>query len=172
LGALALPAKLTEELDRLPPLSKLDYYLNSHTASHIDRGCRETECVSEVLKLRDHIVHPKLISGSIAGVEGDRYVDYGVKEVLGIALDNREWSHEDGMKVANAVTNFLRVFFLDWCGHTKGNITRLLVCRERDLLRRELAMWVQMPDAEVQLIQKWLPAALTFVDLRPSQNDA
>jgi hypothetical protein len=60
LGSLSLPKRLLEELDRLPVLPKLDYYLFARTSKHIDRGCREVEQAVDVLKLRDHIVHPKL----------------------------------------------------------------------------------------------------------------
>jgi hypothetical protein len=171
LGSLSLPTRLLEELDRLPALSKLDYYLFSRTSKHIDRGCRETELAADVLKLRDHIVHPKLKPGSIAGVGEEQYVDYGATKALGIALDNREWTHEDGMKVAEAATAFLSLYFLDWCGHDKGNATRVLVCRERDILQRDLAMWVTMGQAECDLMQKWLPATLSFMDLRPSERE-
>ncbi|NMF91000.1 hypothetical protein [Aromatoleum petrolei] len=171
IGSLALPTRLLEELDKLPALSKLDYYLFSRTNKHIDRGCRETELAADVLKLRDHIVHPKLKPGSLAGVGEEQYVDYGATKALGIALDNREWTHEDGKKVADAATAFLSLYFLDWCGHDKGNATRVLVCRERDILQRELAMWVTMRRAERDLIQKWLPATLSFMDLRPSERE-
>jgi hypothetical protein len=172
LGSLALPTRLLEELDRLPSLSKLDYYLFARTSKHIDRGCREAELAGDVLKLRDHIVHPKLKPGSIAGSGDERFVDYGATKALKIALDNREWTHEDGMKVAKAATEFLCLYFLDLCGHDKGNATRVLVCRERDILHRELAMWVQMLRAECDLIQKWLPAVLAFMDLRPIEREA
>jgi len=172
LGSLALPKRLLEELDRLPALSKLDYYLFSRTSKHIDRGCRETELAGDVLKLRDHIVHPKLKLGSIAGVGEEQYVDYGATKALGIALDNREWTYQDGMKVAHTASAFLRLYFLDWCGHDKGNATRVLVCRERKILQREQAMWVQMRRAELDLIQKWLPVTLSFMDLRRTEREA
>ena len=113
-------------------------------------------------------MHPKLKPGSIAGLGEEQYVDYGATKALGIALDNREWTHQDGVTVADAVTAFLHLYFLDWCGHDKGNATRVLVSRERDTLQRDLAMWVQMRGAERDLIQKWLPATLSFMDLRPS----
>jgi hypothetical protein len=64
---LALPLKLLDEIDRLPVISKLGYYLFTKTGTHIDRGCREVQLVGEVLKLRDHIVHPKPKSGSASG---------------------------------------------------------------------------------------------------------
>lgn len=171
LGSLSLPKRLLEELDRLPVLPKLDYYLFARTSKHIDRGCREVEQAVDVLKLRDHIVHPKLKPGSINEDQGEQYVDYGTTKALGIALDNRTWTHEDGLKVAEAATSFLSLYFLDWCGHDKGNATRVLVCRERDILQRDLAMWVTMRQAECDLIQKWLPAALSFMDLRPSERE-
>jgi len=171
LGSLPITTRLLDELDRLPTLSKLDYYLFSRTSKHIDRSCRETELAGDVLKLRDHIVHPKLKPGFFARDGEELYADYGTTKALGIALDNREWTHQDGMKVADAATAFLRLYFLDWCGHDKGNATRVLVCRERDILQQEQAMWVQMRRAEYDLIQKWLPEILDFMDLRPSEHE-
>jgi hypothetical protein len=172
LGSLALPAKLLDELDRLPALSKLDYYLFARTSKHIERGRRETDLAGDVLKLRDHIVHPKLKPGSIAGTGQEPYVDYGATKALGIALDNREWTHQDGSKVATAATEFLHLYFLDWCGHDIGNATRVLVCREKEILHKELAMWVQMRKSEHDLIKKWLPTTLSFMDLRSNEREA
>ena len=112
LFSLALPSKLIDELDKLPPLAKLDYYLFSVATKHINRGCRESELVAEILRLRDHMVHPKPKSGSQKEIDGDQYVDYGTTKVLCIPFDNREWNHELGKQIASAVICFLKRFFL------------------------------------------------------------
>lgn len=170
LFSLALPTRLLEELDKLPVLAKLDYYLFCRTGKHVDRGCREVELAADTLRLRDHIVHPKPKPGSNAGVSDNQYVDYGATKGLGIALDNRDWNHNDGRKVSNAVVRFLKKFFHEWCGHEKGRVTCLLVMRERDLIHRELQAWVTICAPELKIIEKWLPELLDIMDLRAVQH--
>lgn len=170
LGSLGLPARLLDELDRLPTLAKLDYYLFSRCGEHIDRGCRETELAQDVLKLRDHLVHPKLKKGVVTESSKEHHVDYGQTKALAIPLDSRTWTQQQGIKVANSVIEFLRVFFLQWCAQGKGDVTRLLACRERDLLDHEVAMWVTLGPEHHRVVQKWLPNVLSFLDLRPSNN--
>ncbi len=170
--SLALPAKLTDELDKLPPLAKLDYYLFSVATKHIDRGCRETELAADVLKLRDHVVHPKPKPGALAEVDGEEYVDYGATKALAIPLDNRVWSHETASKVSTVVVCFFKRFFLEWCALDKGRITTLLVTREKVFLQRESSSWVVIPVADHNLLIKWIPDILEVLDLRAKGKNA
>lgn len=172
LFSLALPARLLDELDRLPALGKLDYYLFARKGAHIDRGCRETELAADVLKLRDYIAHPKPRPWALSGPPEQRYVDYGATKALALDLDNREWDHDDGTKVAHAVVRFLRRFFLEWCGHVKAQVTVLLLFHEQDLVQKEMAGWVTMQPMELELIEKWTPELLEFMDLRVEGRDA
>ena len=172
LFSLTLPARLLEELDKLSPIAKFDYYLFSRSGKHVDRGCRETELAADVLKLRDHIVHPKPKPGLIAGDGTHQYVDYGETKSLAIPLDSREWTHEDGRKVAEAATGFLSSFFLTWCGQHKGQVTCLLTAREPIVIRHAPPAWVYIAESELQLVKRWLPELLEFMDLRAPQADA
>lgn len=172
LFSLALPGRLLDELDRLPALGKLDYYLFARKGTHIDRGCRETELAADVLRLRDYIAHPRPRPGTLSGPPEEQFVDYGATKALTLALDNREWDHHDGAKVALAVVQFLRRFFLEWCGHSSGQVTGLLVFHEQDLVQKEIAGWVTMCPMELELIEKWVPELLEFMDLRPGGRDA
>lgn len=172
LFSLALPGRLLDELDRLPALGKLDYYLFSRKGIHIDRGCRETELASEVLKLRDHIAHPRPRPGTLVGSPEQQFIDYGSTKALALDFDNREWDHDDGKRVAAAAVRFLERFFIEWCGHSKGQVTGLLVFHEQDLVQREVAGWVTMRPRELELITKWIPELLHFMDLRPAERDA
>ncbi|KMQ74067.1 hypothetical protein [Marinobacter subterrani] len=172
LTTLALPSKLLNEIDRLPVLSKLDYFLFANTGAHIDRGCREVQLVSEVLKLRDHIVHPKPKPGNYVSDDRGERVDYGSSSSMDIAFDSRDWDHKDGAKVAHAVTQFLELFFLNWCRLEKGHITRMLGCREKGLLSTDQVMWVQVSGPIYGLILKWLPSLLAFMDVRSGGDKA
>lgn len=169
LFSLALPNKLLEELDKLPALSKLDYYLFATATKHIDRGCRETELAADVIKLRDHVVHPKPKSGRLIQDEEAPYVDYGTTKALGIPFDVREWDHAAAQKIAKAVSSFLRKYFLEWCGLSKSRITTLLVVREKVLIQGDTQSFANMPPVEHAAIEKWLPDILAILDLRSNE---
>ena len=166
LFSLGLPGKLLEELDKLPALSKLDYYLFATKNAHIDRGSREVELAADVIRLRDHVVHPKPKSGKLAGEGGERFVDYGSTKALGIPFDVLEWDHAAAEKVSSAVLAFLKKFFLEWCGLSKGRVTTLLIVREKALIQGDIQSYVHMPAAEHTILRNRLPGALAFLDLR------
>ncbi len=168
--SLALPNKLLEELDKLPALSKLDYYLFASARKHIDRGCRETELAADAIKLRDHVVHPKPKSGHLVQGTETPYVDYGTTKSLGIPFDVLEWDHAAAHKIGEAVFGFLRKYFLDWCALSKSRITTLLVVREKAMIQGDTQSWAAMPALEHALVKKWLPSALEILDLRPNEG--
>ena len=169
LFSLGLPAKLQDELDKLPAISKLDYYLFSKTGKHINRGCRETELAADIIKLRDHVVHPKPKPGKL--VEGTEapYVDYGTTKALGIPFDVLEWDHVAAHKVGSAVVGFLEKYFVEWCALSKNRVTTLLIVREKALIQGDTESWAVMPEVEHSAIQKWIPSLLEFLDLRPNR---
>jgi len=169
LHALPLPSKLAEDLDRLPALAKLDFYLFAATAKQIDRACRETQLVAEVLKLRDQIAHPKPKRGQIAGESLEGRADYGATKELKVPYDTREWTPATAQLVSNAVFAFLKKFFLDWCQHSKGHVTTILVAREERMIREKVETFVQMPAEDIRLIRAQNPEVLTFLDLRGTE---
>ena len=168
LFSLGLPAKLQDELDKLPAISKLDYYLFSKTGRHIDRGCRETELAADIVKLRDHVVHPKPKSGKLVEGIDTHYVDYGTTKALGIPLDVLEWDHVAAHKVAAAAIGFLEKYFIEWCALSKNRVTTLLVVREKAMIQGDTQSWAVMPEVEHAAIQRWIPGLLNFLDLRPN----
>ena len=110
--ALALPGKLAEEIDRLPTFAKLDYFLFAVAARHIDRTCRESELAAEVLKIRNHIVHPKPKGGVLVGDLFSGYVDYGTTNATRIPLDTRQWSVSIALPLVQSVFAFAKKYFL------------------------------------------------------------
>lgn len=172
LFSLDLPSKLLEELDKLPPLSKLDYYLFSLASKHIDRGCRAVELAADILKLRDHLVHPKPKKGNLVSKGEQQTVCYGKTKCMNIPLDTREWNTQIAASIAGAVADFLRLFFLEWCGFGKSNVTSLLMLREKALIRKEISSWVVVPDEDIALLWKWVPQFLEVFDIRAKSDSA
>lgn len=170
--ALDLPRKLQDELDRLPTLSKLDYFLFATTGKHIDRGCKEAELAGEVLRLRDHVVHPKPRSGILKTQGESQVVDYGVTAALSIPFDTREWDFNTAQLVANVVLNFAKKFFLEWCGKDVGQVTNLLGTFEKSLITAGVRCWLVCPKSDVELINRILPSLFDIIDIRPHGADA
>jgi len=172
--SLALPSKLAEEMDRLPTLPKLDYFLFASEAMHIDRGCRESELAAEAMRLRDHIVHPKPRSGEVVAIddEGQPDVHYGATKASAIPFDTRQWSVSIAIPLVQAVFAFIKKFFLEWCKLDRGRITTILICREKDFVQCDMDTCVSVPPDELALLKNRFPEVLDFLDLRePSEFD-
>jgi hypothetical protein len=170
--SLALPSRVAEELDRLPTMAKLDYYLFAKTTQHIDRGCRETELAAEVLKLRDHLVHPKPNGGKIAGEPPMQYVDYGSTNSLKVPYDTRLWTPVISENIAKSVTSFGAKYFIDWCRMDKGQITSILLAHEKQIIQGSIPTWVRVDTNDFSLIARYLPESLKFLDIRDRDTDA
>ena len=171
LFSLKLPTKLIEELDKLPPLAKLDYFLFIHTKNHIDRSRHQTELLVGVLKLRDQIVHPKPNSGKLSLKSINEQIDYGVSKALKIPLDTREWTLVTAVLIKNIVFKFLINFFKVSCSFDIGRVTTILGMREKKLFHEQkYGTYFTVPKEEYVVIMKNLPELLDCFDVRLSTN--
>jgi hypothetical protein len=57
---LGVSTGLERELDKMPPLSKIDLALRLGGKEPLDRGARPVQQANELLKLRNEYVHPKI----------------------------------------------------------------------------------------------------------------
>jgi hypothetical protein len=165
LFSLKLQGKLLDELDRLPSMSKLDYYLFALKGLHIDRGRREVELVHEILKLRDHVVHPKLKPGRVDGSQ-DFEVSYGHSNNLQIPNDTRSWDYSLAVNILDVIIDFMCLFFLEWCEMSKGEVTKTLVAREENILWEKIAVWVSLSNRDLDLIDRWAVRLHRVLDVR------
>ncbi len=124
---------------------------------------------AEVLKLRDHIVHPKPKPGVLASESVALFVDYGATNTLRVPFDTREWSSDVAKLVVTTVFAFMKKFFLEWCSLDKNHITTLLVSREKALIQGLRPSWVTMPRGDIDLVQNYLPEAFDLFDLRVNE---
>ena len=170
--ALNLPSKLVDELDKLPTLSKLDYYLFATTGTHIDRGCRVVELAADILRLRDYVVHPKPRGGTLRGTPGTYYVDFGTAKALEIPLDTNEWNAKIARSIAVAAFAFAKMFFLEWSKKDKGQLTMILAGTEKAMIHRGARCWFEYHEDEIELIRSILPDALDIFDIRIYAPDA
>lgn len=127
---------LISDLEKLPPLSKLDLFALHGFKKKIDYGRNEVQKIKEVKKIRDSIVHPKVTKSTIGGpAEGERSFfcfPYQVtfsskpKPAIGIVVNSSLWSHEDCLSAIRSVVEFFNYFFQELLEMEKGLVFGLL----------------------------------------------
>lgn len=112
-----IEGKFRDDADKLPAISKFDLYarLNSKL---LDRGRIEVQRISELIKLRDQFVHPKVKSKPFSDLWRDdqgNFVGTPVSEQFdGLKIEKRgPWGKEDAVTVLRAVFEFLNYYFID-----------------------------------------------------------
>ena len=126
---LHLDKKLSDELDRLPSLTKFDLFLHIKSGGKktLDRGASFYQDVRELKIIRDMSVHPKTSQITWSKVDEDSMVGKHDKSPrLGISLTHFSWSVDDAIKAFKAANKFLDNFFRDLCG-LDDKVVRLLL---------------------------------------------
>lgn len=116
---LRLGSKLSNELDRLPSLTKFDLFLLIRTSGKktLDRGVPLYQDVKELKNIRDRSVHPKTSRITWTQVDNDNAIGAHERSArLGISLTNFSWSVDDAIKAFTAANRFLDNFFRELCG--------------------------------------------------------
>lgn len=127
---LQLNRKLSNELDRLPSLTKLDLFLLIRTGGKktIDRGMSLYHDVTELKNIRDRAVHPKMSRIMWTQVDADNaFGEHEKTPRLGINLTNLSWSVDDAIKAFKAANRFLDSFFRELCGMSRKEVRILLL---------------------------------------------
>lgn len=117
LRSLDLPSKLTDELDKLQPLAKVDVFLNWSNAEMLDRGKVEVQKVTEIIRARNDFVHTKETKIPTELQDFEEVAELWKVPMtltskqwvaLGVPKNSMFWSSNDAFSVLEAVTNFLR----------------------------------------------------------------
>lgn len=116
------PKKLLEELDKLPPIPKVEIALRLQGLGDLDRGRAEVQKIAELIKARNEFVHSKLaaIEASI-GLPQDAGTEWMVPismageqwRQLGIPKVAMFWSRESSLSVLSAISSFYRHVLVD-----------------------------------------------------------
>lgn len=117
-----MPKKLTEELDFLRPLAKIEVALRARGKLGYDRGRREVQLVAEVISVRNGYVHSKAtkIKAEVHPLE-DAGRDWRVPfeiypefwKSLNIPKQSMLWSTEVSYGILKAVRDYLRYVIVD-----------------------------------------------------------
>ncbi len=125
---LGLERSIHKDVDRLPVLSKFDFYLRTSFRNRsLDRGVREIEWVKELKSLRDSTVHLKARQVNWNGYPGNSMTAEAERtRVLKAATNPKFWGVDDAIIVAKATHGFLRFFFKEKCKYSPKKVASLL----------------------------------------------
>ena len=129
---LQLEKSVFNDIDKLSPLAKFDFYLRvSFKNRRIDRGVKAVQALQELKRLRDRYVHPK--KSKVEWKEAGDGAFHGTSprtEILGICVNPKMWCLEDAVKAAQGVHEFLYYFFKTLCGYSKSRVSAMLFCED------------------------------------------
>lgn len=139
IDALDLPGKFCDDIEKLPFLSKFEYFLSKLNESSFDRGCKEIQAIAELKSIRDFYVHPKVKKGKYEHV-GDNYyvVEYGKTKQLGFPRASNEWSREHAIVALKAVCDFYNKYFIEWCNLSSDAVVDLLLSSDKADIHRPI----------------------------------
>lgn len=132
------PKGLRSDLDKLPPLSKIETALCLAGITSFDRGRNEVQKAGDLIRARNDYVHPKAASIEVsinepqdAGAEWMvPFVMQGEQwQSLGIPKQAMFWSHESALASLSVVCNFYRYLFVELMSANEDQLHRMLPCR-------------------------------------------
>jgi hypothetical protein len=138
LDSLSLSKLLLKDLDKLPPLSKIEACLRIKGADELDRGRAEVQQISELIKARNDHVHPKI---STIPTEMGKPQDGGKDWIFPFNLEGEHWPHlkipkrsvfwssESSASTLRALSQFLRYVFIDLLKFTEDDFSELFRLR-------------------------------------------
>lgn len=127
LDTLKLSNSFKKDLDKLPVLSKYEYYLSVRNKERkFDRGCNEIQNAAELKRIRDLIVHPKVQRAKWERIDTfRRKADFGNTAKLKLPMTIEEFHRNDALICLRVLCTFLDHYFLNLCSfdpETTGTI--------------------------------------------------
>lgn len=130
--SLHLESSIFNEIDKLSPLAKFDYFLKSRYRSrNIPAGILPVQKLQELKRLRDAFVHPKRFSVQWTPTTDGSYIGESRRtQFLDLSSNPTMWYRDDAVKAMQGVHEFLAFFFGDLCRMPKRKTTDLLFSDE------------------------------------------
>ena len=138
IGDMDASKSLRDELDKLPPLPKIETALRMKGISTFDRGRNEVQAAVELVRIRNDYVHPKTTtSGAEAHEPEDAGVEWKVPFIveaelwrtLVIPKQAMVWTSEASLSVLKALCGFFRYLFVDILKANRHDLDMLLQSR-------------------------------------------
>lgn len=133
IDALDLPTQFYDDVERLPFLSKFEFFLaRIDDGQRFDRGCSEIQSISELKSIRDLYVHPKVKKARYELISENVWdADFGYTKQLAFPRDQGRWNREHAVLALKSVNNFYNKYFLEWCGLKPDAVVDLLLSSDK-----------------------------------------
>jgi hypothetical protein len=137
LSIVELPKKLSEDLDKLPPVPKIEVALRLR-GLEFDRGRTEVQKIAELIKARNEFVHSKATEmEATLDLPKDAGSEWMVPikmtgehwQALGIPKQAMFWSKENSLSSLSAVSSFYRHIVVDLMKANEELISRTFISR-------------------------------------------
>ena len=130
---LDLERSIHKEIDRLPVLSKFDFYLRAKFKNRkLDRSHHQVSCVKELKSIRDVLVHLKAYKSEWEVIsDTERQSEASNYEILDVSQNIKFWYIQDVTNIFNATHGFLEFFFKDCCKYSKQKVSSILFSESR-----------------------------------------
>lgn len=156
IDALDLPGKYYSDMEKLPFLSKFEYFLNIHTNNPFDRGCKEVQAIAELKSIRDFYVHPKVKKAKYEHVTDDYWVvEYGKTKQLGFPRAPGDWNTEHAIISLKSVCNFYNKYFIEWCKLGSDAVVDLLLGSEKADISRPVGAAIDCVGGLDRAVKDW-----------------
>ena len=129
---------LANDLDKLPPLSKIDVALRLQGSKALDRGRIEVQRVAELIQARNDYVHPKAsaVEASIStpqDAENEWVLPVSMNAELWRGLEIPKpamfWSKENSLSTLSAICLFFRYVIVDLMNGDEDLINEFFISR-------------------------------------------
>jgi len=129
IDTLHLSNHFENDIDKLPFLSKYEFYYNSlNKETKLDWGCQEFQNATELKTLRDFIVHPKVKRIKWSRVnDSNLQADFGKTQLLKVPYSIEEWNLTDVQTCLRVVCAFLDYFFRVSCEFNSTRVCDILL---------------------------------------------
>lgn len=157
IDALDLPDKYYKDIEKLPFLSKFEFFLGKvKPDKKFNRGINEVQCVAELKSIRDFYVHPKVKKSKYQKI-GDNIwdTDYGATNQLKFPRDPSCWTREHAILTLKTINNFFNVFFLKWCELSSDSVVDLLLSSEKADLNNPVGATIDCVGGLDRAVTKW-----------------
>ncbi len=157
IDALDLPGQYYTDIERLPFLSKYEYFLNKINPGHkFDRGSKEVQLVSELKSIRDFYVHPKVKKSKYLKISENIWdTDYGQTKRLQFPREPSKWSRENAILALKVVNDFFNKFFMEWCNLTPDAVVNLLLSSEKAYLDQPIGATIDCVGGLNRAVTEW-----------------
>lgn len=128
IDSLSLPSKFYDDIEKLPFLSKYEFFLQSKFQNkRFDRGVTQIQKIKELKTLRDFYVHPKVKKSKYERIgEHSWDASYGHTNTMQLPRDPSRWKIKHAIDALKGVNEFFNLYLLEWCEFNSDLVVDIL----------------------------------------------